>query len=163
MDGMRKLYLVRLTPAERQTLRSLLRAGTAQARRLTRARILLLSDGGKTDAQIAEALCIGRATVERTRKKYAQEGLEMALQEKPRPGAKPKLAERQQAYLVALACSEPPPGRTRWTLELLARELVRRGVVDSISKEPVRLVLKKTRSSPGRSGSGASRGSPQSF
>jgi len=160
---MRKLYLVRLTPAERQTLRSLLRAGTAQARRLTRARILLLSDGGKTDAQIAEALGIGRSTVERTRRKYAQEGLEVALQEKPRPGAKPKLDERRQAYLVALACSEPPPGRTRWTLELLARELVQRGVVDSISTEPVRLVLKKTHSSPGRSGSGASHGSPRSF
>jgi transposase len=123
---------------------------------LTRARILLLSDGGKTDAQIAEALGIGRSTVERTRQKYAQEGLEVALSEKPRPGAKPKLDERQRAYLVALACSEPPQGREHWTMQLLADRLVELGMVEEISDETVRRTLKKTRSSRGRRNTGVS-------
>ena len=99
--------------------------------------------------RIAETLEIGRATVQRVRKRYCQKGLDYALTELPRPGAKPRLDGRQEAYLVALACSDAPEGRTCWTLQLLANKLVQLHVVEGVSDETVRRVLKKTSSSPG--------------
>ncbi|RKY62069.1 MAG: hypothetical protein DRP95_02040 [Candidatus Latescibacterota bacterium] len=90
------------------------------------------------------------------RKRFAEEGLEAALNERPHPGAKPKLDGKQEAFLVALACSDPPEGREHWTMQLLADRLVELGVVESISDETVRRVLKKTTSSPGRKDSGVS-------
>jgi transposase len=116
---------------------------------LSRAHALLQADAGATDAQIAAALHISTATVERTRRRFAEEGLEPALFERARPGGRRKLAGKQEAFLVALACSTPAHEHPRWTMQLLADKLVELQVVEAISDETVRRVLKKTRSNPG--------------
>jgi transposase len=154
---MAKKYVVDLTEAERDSLRQLVRRGKARVRRVNRARILLLADRDRTDEQIAQALQLGRATVERTRKRFVEEGLEPALSERHRPGKARLLTGKQEAFLVALACTDPPEGRTRWTMQLLADRLIELKVVESITDETVRRLLKKTTSSPGRGKSGASR------
>ena len=117
---------------------------------IARARILLLSDAGRTDQQIAEALQIGNATVERIRRRAVREGMEAALVDRPRPGAKPLLSVRQETQLVAIACSDPPPGQKRWTIRLLMEEVMKQKIVDSISFETVRRVVKKTMSGLGK-------------
>ena len=105
--------------------------------------------GSKTDAEIAEQVAISRATVQRVRRRFVEEGLEAALTEKLRSGAPPKLSGRQRAEITALACSEPPEGRPRWSLRLLADKLVELGMVDRISHVSVQQVLKKrTSASP---------------
>jgi len=152
--GRPKHYVVRLNDEERHALNTLLRKGHAKARTLTRARILLLSDEGKTDPAIADALKVNPQTVRNIRKRFAEEGLHAALTERPRPGAQRKLDTKQQAFLIALACSAPPEGRACWTMQLLADKLIELGVVATISDETVRRTLKKTRSSRGRSSSG---------
>ncbi len=151
----KKEYLVKLTDEERATLLALTRKGTIAARKLARAHILRLADEGKQDAEIVTALGVGLSTVERTRKKYAEAGLEYALNERPRPGVKPKLDEKQEAYLIALACSTPPNEQVKWTMQLLADRLVQVGIVEEISDETVRRTLKKTCSSPGKNSNGA--------
>ena len=153
---MPKLHVVELVPAERDRLRGLTRKGQVNARMLCRAHILLLSDEGRKDHEISAALHCSVTTVERTRKRFLQAGLDAALTENPRPGAQRRLNSRAESYLVALACSEPPEGRQTWTMQLLADRLVELEVVDSISDETVRRTLKKTTSSPGRRSSGAS-------
>jgi len=150
-----KLHKVNLPGSEREYLRELVRKGEAKARKLTRARILLKADEGWTDEAVMAALDVSRPTVERIRRRYAQGGLDKALNEDPRPGGRPKLDGKQEAFLVALACSEPPEGRDCWTMQLVADRVVSLGVVESISDETVRLRLKKTSSSPGRSSDGA--------
>lgn len=154
---MAKKYLVDLTVEERDTLRQLLRRGSARVRRLTRARILLLADEDRTDEEIAHALQVGRSTVERTRRRFVEGGLDRALKDRPRPGKARLLDGKQEAFLVALACSDPPEGRERWTMQLLADRLIELRVVDSITDETVRRLLKKTISSRGRRRTGASR------
>ncbi len=144
-----KRYVVDLTQEERETLHGLLRGGKAKARRIARAHILLLADEGKTDEAIREALHVGLSTVGRTRQRLVEGGLEWALSERPRPGAARKLDGKAEAFLIALACSGPPEGRTRWTMQLLADRLVELGVVERISDETVRCTLKKGRSSRG--------------
>ncbi len=144
-----KKYVVTLSDAQRSELRTLIRTGTTSARLLARARVLLLADDGRTDDQIAAALHVGTTTVERLRRRFAEEGLDATLQERPRPGGTPKLDGKQEALLVALACSEPPQDRTKWTMQLLADKLVAIGAVDTISDETVRRVLKKTTSNRG--------------
>jgi transposase len=151
----KKEYLVKLTDEERAALIALTKKGTIAARKLTRAHILRLADEGKPDADIVAALGLGLSTVERTRKKYVEGGLEYALNERPRPGVKPKLDEKQEAYLIALACSTPPNGQVKWTMQLLADRLIHVGIVGEISDETVRRTLKKTCLSPGKSSSGA--------
>jgi transposase len=146
---MRKIYRVNLTDDERTTLRDLVRKGTVAARKLTRAHILLQADEGVADQPIADALHIGRATVERVRKRFVEGSLERALTDAQRPGGKPKLDGTAQATLVAWTCSTPPDDRKQWTMRLLADKLVELKLVDSISDETVRRVLKKTISSPG--------------
>lgn len=153
---MHKTYVVDLTEEERSQLLGLLKKGKTGARKLRRARTLLLADQGRTDEAIASTLHIGTSTVERTRKKFVEEGLERALKDRPRPGQPPRLDGKQEAFLVALACSDPPEGRTRWTLRLLADRLVELGVVEEISHETVRRTLKKTTRNPGRRSTGAS-------
>ena len=145
-----KRYLVTLTPEERRDLAKLVSAGRRSARTLTRARILLKADQadggpGWDDARIAEALDCGASTVARIRRKFADGGLDAALHRK-RPAGRQyrKLDGRQEARLVALACSPAPDGRARWTLKLLADKLVELEVFDSVSDETVRRVLKKT-------------------
>lgn len=144
-----KRYIVELTGEERADLLAMTRKGKSAARKVKRAHILLLADKGKTDKEIAEALSVGRATVERIRKKFVDGGLGWALNERPRPGASCKLNGRQVALLTALACSEPPEGQKRWTMQLLADRLVELGEVESLSHDTVGRALKKTRPSPG--------------
>ena len=147
---MAKFYRVTLTPLERQELQQLISRGKADARKLAHARILLQADEAKggprrTDGQIAGALDTTTRTVERVRERFVEQGLEWALLPKPskRVYAR-KLDGRQEARLVALACSKPPAGKARWTLRLLADEMVELEVVDSLSYETVRQALKKT-------------------
>jgi transposase len=150
-------WIVALSEEQRRDLQSLLRKGKSSARRITRARILLLAAENRPDDEVAAALHTSRSTVERVRRRFVEQGLAVALSERPRPGAVPKLDERGQATLIALACSDPPKGRGSWTMKLLADELVVRRVVPSISDEAVRRTLKKTDSSRGFRSTGASR------
>jgi hypothetical protein len=157
-------YPVHLSPEERQRLEDLTANGHAPAKKICHAHVLLLSDhnrpeGHWTEPQIAAALGLHRNTVARIRKRFVREGERPALERKPRltPPVPPKVDGRVEAHVVALCCSAPPAGHDRWTLHLLADDLVRRGLVTTISLETVRRVLKKTRCSPGASSRGASR------
>jgi transposase len=151
----RQKYQVALTAEQRTQLRQLVAKGNARARTLTHARVLLKADEGDggpawTNAAIAHALEISDLTVTRIRKRFVDGGLEAALHRKVQARRKePKLAGQQQAHLIALACSEAPEGRDRWSLRLLAGKLVELGHVDEVSHETVRKVLKRGRSSPG--------------
>jgi transposase len=147
---MAKKYIINLAEDERAQLLALTKRGKVSARRLTRAHILLQADARLADESIAQALHIGTATVERVRKRCVEEGLEAALSERPRPGGQRKLDGRQEAFLIALACSTPPEGRQCWTMQLLADALVELQVVEAISDETVRRMLKKTYSNHGR-------------
>jgi transposase len=140
----KKLYVVDLTPEERQELLDLVKKGSSSAYRIRRANTLLLASEARSDTEIAQALHIGRATVERTRKRFVEGGLDWALTDRVRSGGKVKLSGREEALLVAVACSDAPEGRERWTMQMLADRLVEMGVVESISDETVRRRLKKT-------------------
>jgi hypothetical protein len=147
---MAKRYRVTLTQPERQELQQLISRGKADARKLAHARILLQADeaeGGprRTDEQIASALNTATRTVERVRERFVGQGLEAALLPKPsRRVYARKLDGRQEARLLALACSKPPAGTARWTLRLLADQMVELEVVGALSHETVRQTLKKT-------------------
>ena len=151
-----KLYRVNLTQAEREHLLGITRRGRSSGRKVKRSLILCKADEGLTDQQVAKALMVGPATVGRVRQRFVEGGLERALDDLPRPGQRRKLDGRQEAHLVAVACSAAPEGHTRWTLRLLADEAVKLELTDSISRETVRQVLKKTNSSHGGRRSGAS-------
>src|SRR5678816_2289896 len=138
----KKKYLVALSDDEREHIEHLLHSGTHATRKVTRARILLKAAAGVEDSAIAAALSVGRATVERTRRRFVEEGLG-ALEERPRPGTLPKLDAKAQARLIAEACSAAPEGRQRWTLQLLADRVVALGLAAAYSYESVRRVLKK--------------------
>jgi transposase len=144
-----KKYKVKLSRSERRELKEVIHKGIGPARKLTRARILLKSDEGWKDEAIAQALDVNERTVSRIRERYAKGGVADVLMDRYRPGARPKLDGKQEAFLVALACSEAPEGREAWTMQLLADRLVDLQVVESISDETVRLHLKKTSLSPG--------------
>lgn len=154
---MPKKYIVDLTKEEHAELMALVKKGESSARKINRARILLLAAEEKTDVMIADALKVGVRTVERTRQRFVEECMEFALNDRPRPGRVPLLDEKGEAYLLALASSQAPEGRERWTLHLLAGRLVEVGIVEEISGETVRQVLKKANSNPGENSSGASR------
>jgi len=145
-----KVYRVKLMPEERAHLQDMVSKGKAAARTLTHARILLKADEGVdgprlTDDEIAEALDVNRSTVERVRIRCVEEGFEAALRPRPSRQLHPrKLDGVQEAHLVALACSPSPKGRVRWSLRLLADKLVELEIVDDISHETVRQMLKKT-------------------
>jgi transposase len=151
-----KKYKVTLAAAERQQLQGLIATGKAAAKKLTHARILLKADaaeGGPAwdDQRIADATEVSTDTVARVRQRFVEHGLEAALARKKqdRPSRERKLDGRAEARLIALACSAPPDGRAGWTLKLLAGRLVELEVVDTVSDETVRRVLKKTNSSRG--------------
>lgn len=152
---MQKRYLVTLTAEERKELETLISRGTVAARKLTRARILLLADqaeGGptKSDPEIAQAVMCGRATVERVRKQFVEEGIENTLTRKPTVRTyENKIDGRAEAHLIAMTCGAPPEGHARWTLRLLADQMVALGQVESVSHETVRMTLKKTTSNRG--------------
>ena len=151
-------YIVDLNAAEQECLLSLIKKGKPSARKVARAHILLRAAEGATDEAIAQALHLSISTVHRTRQRLVEEGLTAALSECPRPGKMPALSGKQEAFLVALACSTPPQGRRRWTMQLLADRLVELRQVEAISHDTVRRVLKKTTSSPGSTNAGASPG-----
>jgi hypothetical protein len=148
---MRKQYVVTLPEATRAELHTLIGSGTAPARVTAHARILLKANQGEagpgwTDAAIATAVEVHPATIARLRKTYVTDGLDAALyRQPPEREYSRKLDGEQEAHLVALTCGTPPTGRARWSLRLLARELVRLEVVDTVSYETVRQVLKQTR------------------
>ena len=149
-------YRVDLTESEREQLLNIARRGKSSARKVKRSLIFCQADEGLYDLQIAQALLVGAATVSRVRRRFVEEGLDRALNERPRPGQRRKLDGKQEAHLVAVACSQAPAGHARWTLRLLADKVVELDFADSISPETVRQVLKKTNSSRGRRRSGAS-------
>ena len=148
-------YVVALTEAERAQLRTLIGCGEAPARLLTHARILLKADQGEggaawTDAAIAGALEVHLTTVARVRRAYVAAGLTAALERKTPERVYPRLLDGvAEAHLIAIACTKPPAGRERWTLRLLAEELVRLEIVETVSHETVRRTLKQTSSSRG--------------
>ena len=153
---MKKVFVVRLTEAERLELDALVRKGKASALTIARARILLKADQGKdgaaqTDAQIADALSVTPKTVFNVRRRWVEEGLEVAICRKKQdcPSRSRKLDGEAEAKLVAACCGPAPQGRARWTLRMLAGKLVELEVVPSISPETVRRTLKKTRLSLG--------------
>ena len=141
---------VHLAEAERKKLLAIISKGRNKAVVIQRAHILLKVDEGKPDAEISQLLYVSEQTIRRTRLRFAQEGLRAALEDKPHPSSGSELDEQQEARVIALACSEPPAGRARWTLELLRQEVLNDGIVAHISPETVRLLLKKTNSNPGR-------------
>lgn len=146
---MKKKYLVRLTEAERESLKDLVYKGKVAAYRRTHAQILLWADegphgAGLLDSEVAERVGVNERTVSRLRQRCVEEGLDAALERKPRVREKRRVLDGDgEAHLVALMCSEPPAGRTRWTLHLLGERLVELNRVESISHETVRQVLKK--------------------
>lgn len=142
-------YPVQLTVEERAELNRLTVSGQIAVRKLNRVKILLLADenhakGKKTDQEIAEKLEIGRATVERIRRTYAEAGVKAAVNEKPRSGRPAEIDGEQRAKITALACSSAPEGYARWSLRLLAEQAVELEYLDAISYETVREILKKT-------------------
>jgi transposase len=142
---MAKKYIVDLNEAELSHLQSLTKTGKHKARTITRANIILMASESYPDNAIASTLRVNVSTVERTREKFVVGGLEYALEDRPHPPKPRKLDGKQEAFLVATACSTAPEGRTRWTMQLLAEQLVNLGIVDSISDETVRQTLKKTK------------------
>lgn len=142
---MRKVAFVCLTPEQRAELTERLEREALNGRRRRHFQILLMADEGRTDPQVAVATGASRSTVERIRKRFAAEGLESALGDKPRSGAPAKLDGKQEAMIVALACSDAPQGQAQWTARLLANRCVELEVVESISESSVRRLLKKTR------------------
>jgi transposase len=146
-----KKYVVRLTSEERTKLERLVNVGKAAARKLLHARILLQADQGPDgpawrDEQIAQGLSAHPRTIANVRQRLVEQGLDAALNRKKqeRPSRPGKLDGKAEARLIALRCGEPPQGRMRWTLHLLAGKLVELNVVDSVSYETVRRALKKT-------------------
>ena len=144
-----KKYIVRLDYEERNQLNKLVKTGKAAAYKRQRAQILLNADIGEAgpalkDHEIAQHLGVGHRTVERTRQRLVELGLEKALERTPRKRNKPRLFDgEKEAHLIALSCSEPPAGRNRWTLKLLAQKMVELEYIDSVSAESVRCILKK--------------------
>jgi transposase len=141
-------YRVTLTADERSQLAVLIQGGKAAVRRIKRAQILLAADAGRTDEAIAASVSVGTSTVYRTKRRFVEEGLEQALSEEPRPGAERKLSTTEEAMLVATACTKAPAGRARWTLSLLADEMVRLTNHPSISSETIRRRLSENELKP---------------
>jgi transposase len=145
----KKKYRVKLSTVQRELLKELISSGTIKVRAYKRARVLLLSDENgtgraKPGSQIAEEVDLSLATVQRVRRQFVEQGLEAALSEKARAGAPRKFTERDRAKITALACAKPPQGHARWTLRLLAEKMVELELIESISRDTVDKVLKKT-------------------
>ncbi len=143
-------YRVELSQAERDELKALLSGGKHAVRKLKRAQILLAADTGSSDEEIERSVGVGGSTVYRTKRRFVLGNLELALREEPRAGAERKLSGKEEALLVATACSSPPEGRARWTLDLLAGAMVRLTDHDSISRDTVRRRLAENEIKPWR-------------
>src|SRR5580700_7086111 len=143
-------YRIELLAEERDELSTLLSAGKCAARKLKRAQILLAADAGSSEVEIERTIGVGGSTVYRTKRRFVEVGLEAALSEEPRPGAERKLTGKEEALLIATACSKPPLGRARWTLELLAGEMVKLIEHEELSRETVRRRLAENDLKPWR-------------
>ena len=141
-------FIVELTASERAQLNDIVSKGRCQVRRVKRAQVLLAADAGASDEVIAQTVSVGTSTVFRTRRRYVEGGVEHAVSEQPRQGRERKLSGEEEALLVAITCSNPPTGRQRWTLELLAGELVRRTEHEAISPETIRRRLAEQQLKP---------------
>jgi putative transposase len=146
----RSIFVVNLTEQDRSYLNQFIRRGKASARSLTRARILIMADEGKSNQAIAEVLKTTEPTIIQIKKRYCQDGLGSAINEKARSGAPVKIDGTIEAQVTLLACSDPPEGRSSWTLRLIADKLVEMEVVDSISAMSIQRILKKVKPSHGR-------------
>ncbi len=141
-------YVVELTDAERAELRALVGGGRGRVQKLKRAQVLLASDAGRGDGEIAASVAVGTSTVYRIKQRFVEGGLSRALNDEPRPGARRKLSDKEEALLIATACSTPPEGRAHWTMELLANEMVRLTEHPSLSRETVRRRLEENQLKP---------------
>lgn len=143
-----KSHRIKLNEQERQYLQKIVESGKDKARKITRCRILLLADEckGKTDHEISDALDVCLATIFNIRRRYHRWGLERAINEEPRSGQPPKFTGKSMAKITAIACSKPPEGRSRWSLRLLADHVIELDIVDAISHQTIRNILKKTSS-----------------
>ena len=148
-------FPVRLTPEERDRLEHLVRASRSPARVAARARILLKTDEGWSALKVAQALDVAESSVFRIKRRFAEDGLDGVLRDRPQAHRYRKLDDRAGAHLIALACTPAPEGHDHWTLRALAGKAVELGLVESLSHETVRLRLKKTPSNHGRRSSGA--------
>src|SRR5882762_739304 len=131
-------YVVELSEAQRTELRELVAKGSKLARKVKRAQVLLAADSGVSDQEVAQIVVVGTSTIYRTKRRFVEGGIATALHDRQRPGARRKLSGKEEALLVATACSKPPAGRARWTLELLGGELVRLTEHQQLSDETVR-------------------------
>lgn len=143
-------HVVHVSEAERKTLLAVISRGRNKAVVIQRAYVLLKADEGKTDAEISQMLYVSEQTIRRTRLRYEQEGMQAAMEDKPHPARERKLDEKQEAHLIALACSTPPAGQAQWTLKLLTKQLMKEDGSLRVSPETVRRLLKKTNSSLGK-------------
>ena len=142
-----KSHCVKLKKRVHQYLQKIVESGEEKARKITRCRVLLLADKGKTDQEISDALNVCLATIFNIRRRYHQEGLERAINEGARSGQPPKFKGKCMAKITAIACSKPPEGRAKWSLRLLADRVIELDIVESISHVSVHNILKKTNSS----------------
>lgn len=136
---------IKLTEEEVQYLNSFVKMGRKSARKLTRAHVLLLINDGKTEMEIKDILRISRATVSNIKKRYREKGLQYALTEKSRSGQPKKYTEKHEAEIIAQACTKPPSGSKRWTLNLLTEEIGKKEGFETINRESIRLILKKAK------------------
>lgn len=140
---------IKLKKEEREFLQQFVKKGTRKARAVARANVLLLADDAYSNDEISNATKVHRQSVWRIKKRYLKEGLDSALKEKPRPGQPKKYTEREEAEIIATACTSPPKGRKRWSVRLLADEMKNKKGFNTINRESVRLILKKRKLSPG--------------
>lgn len=145
----RKTFVVKLSDDEKQTLLDLTNKGVSSARKIRRAYTLLHANDDAHDEDVARLLHASVATVERTRRRFVEGGLGLALNDLPKVGRARKLDGKQEAFVVALACTDPPVGREKWTMQMLADKVVELKVVDSICDDTIRRTIKRGASNPG--------------
>jgi len=144
-----KRIIIELSKKDILFLENILKKGASKARKLTRANILLLANKGKQSDEVAMLLGVNRSTVAQVKKRYVENGLSFALEEKPRGGQPPKYTKEHEAEIIAQACTSAPKGRKRWTIRLLTKEIKKKRGLSAINRESVRLILKKAKLSPG--------------
>ena len=144
-----KRIIIELSKKDILFLENILKKGASKARKLTRANILLLANKGKQSDEVAMLLGVNRSTVAQVKKRYVEDGLSFALEEKPRSGQPSKYNKKNEAEIIAQACTSAPKGRKRWTIRLLTKEIKKKRGLSAINRESVRLILKKAKLSPG--------------
>ena len=140
---------IKLKKGERKFLQRFVKTGTKKSRAIARANILLLADKGRDNDEISRAANVQRQSIWRTKNRYLKEGLDSALKEKPRSGQPKKYTDKEEAEIIAVACTSPPAGRKKWTVRLLADKMKSKKNLETINRESVRLILKKAKQSLG--------------